>query len=117
MHRLLLISAALALAACADPPEGTPDFDFLHAAIIEPSCATIGCHSAATAQGDKDFSTRDVACEEMLESGALLIPLLRGEEEFADYPQMPPDVPLPETDIELLARWLNAAEAGDVTCP
>ena len=109
---------AVLLCGCLPANEPPPaEWAYLHAAIIEPSCATIGCHSAATAQEDRDYSTPESACESMRRSGVTLIGLLRGEEQGADYPQMPPDVPLPETDIELMAKWLTAAEAGDVTCP
>ena len=113
MHRLLLISAALVLAACADPPEEPADLNYLHAAIVEPNCATIGCHSAATAispPGDPpiDLSTPQGMCDKLSTATPAL---LRGEA-GGDYPQMPPDVPLPSTDIELLTTWINGGQPG-----
>jgi hypothetical protein len=137
MHRLLLISGALVLGACIENEDRSTDFEYLHAAIIEPSCATIGCHSAATEQGPPGYlvnlSTPSDACCSLTGSNCDdtdahygnwtgltdgvpdLILLLRGtyyEPGTEDYPRMPVDRPLPEADIELLQRWL----AGGAQC-
>jgi hypothetical protein len=56
----------MALAGCVEAEERSTNWNYLHAAIIEPSCATIGCHSEATrAAGptipELDLSAPDVA--------------------------------------------------------
>jgi hypothetical protein len=68
MRTPLLFAGALALTGCVEAEERSTNWNYLHAAIIEPSCATIGCHSAATkAAGPTflsvDLSTPDVAYE------------------------------------------------------
>ncbi len=65
--RLLLLGAVLALGACADPEDRSTDFNYLHATIIEPSCATVGCHSASVRNGgpcnfEVDLSSPRSAC-------------------------------------------------------
>lgn len=59
--RLLLLGAVLALGACADPEDRSTDFNYLHATIIEPSCATSGCHSAQTQNGGPLVSRVDLS--------------------------------------------------------
>lgn len=114
MLRPLAIVVALGLPACADVDDRPTDFQYLHAAIIEPNCSTIGCHSEATQAGNYDMSTASAACEVL---GGLppntIVSLLRGEGVSDEYPQMPPDVPLPEADIQLLERWLNEGAPCD----
>jgi len=67
MRTLHVCACAIALAGCVEAEERSTNWNYLHAAIIEPSCATIGCHSEATqAHGPSsalgiDLSTRDVA--------------------------------------------------------
>jgi len=134
MHRLLLISGALALGACIENEDRSTDFEYLHAAILEPSCATIGCHSAATEQGPPGYlvnlSTPSDACCSLTGSNCDdadahygnwtglgtngdpdLVNLLHGTYYEAglepEYTRMPIDRPLPEPDVELVKRWLE----------
>lgn len=114
MLRRLALTAALCLPACADVDDRSTDIHYLHAAIIEPNCTTIGCHSEATEAGNYDMSTAEAACEVL---GGLppanIKDYLRGESTNPDYPRMPPDVPLPEADIQLIERWLDAGAPCD----
>ncbi len=120
MHprRPLLLGAlalAAALAGCVEAEERSRDFAYLHATIFEPSCATSNCHSAMTKQAGYDFSTVDVACMALLDSGYVvpgepnadqtLIDLLRGNTMFAE--PMPLDGPLPPAQIALIAQWIK----------
>ena len=55
----LVIAAALAVAGCAGADDRPSDWDYIHAAIIVPSCATAGCHGNPLALAGLDFSGRD----------------------------------------------------------
>ena len=137
--RSLLLAAALALAGggCAEDPTSRPtEFHYLHATIIEPYCATIGCHSNATQQGrtmNLDLSTPESAylgltgracgtvdathpvtnyvCQApnplcMQTPVAELTQRLEGHCCGA-YPQMPADKPLPAAEQALLIKWID----------
>ncbi len=114
----------VSMAACAEPDDARPaSFTYLHAAIIEPSCATIGCHSASTAAGPElddpddpydgplDLSDPDEACDQLANRPFTL--LIQGQGADDDYPRMPPDIPLPDPDIRLLLAWENAGNPCD----
>jgi hypothetical protein len=112
----------LALAGCLD--ERPADWDYVHTAILRPSCATFACHSAITVQSGLDLSTRDAAYESLVrrpcgssepaadERGVNVDPghpetsplmsWLRGEYNAT----MPPDLPLPAVEIEVVERWI-----------
>ena len=111
MKSRLAFLALLGHAACAQPEDRSTDFTYLHAAIIEPSCATSLCHSASMRAGSLDLSTPEDACDALnMLPPAAIITLLNGEG-TGDSPRMPLDVPLPPADIELLTRWLNDGAA------
>ncbi len=59
--RWWFVGVAIVVGGCADPVDRSTDWNYLHATIIEPSCATTGCHSAATAQKDIDLSSPESA--------------------------------------------------------
>jgi len=69
--RPLLLAGALALATgCAEPPDNGADFKYVYATVIQPRCATEGCHSAASAYtltntGPIDFSSAVTAYSEL----------------------------------------------------
>jgi hypothetical protein len=120
----------LALAACQDPGEREPSWSYIHTAIIGPNCATSNCHSslgssvlgtgAAGLQLDQRESSFYLLtgrpCDESGTDGQppsnLVVPgqpessklvyLLRGVE----VDRMPPDIPLPEGEIELIEDWI-----------
>jgi hypothetical protein len=110
--RFLLCCLAFAstVTACSDPDERTTDWDYLHTAILVPSCATAGCHSSLAKKAgivleDAD-ETYDLLLDEQFvipgnENSALLF-LLEGQERDL----MPPDAPLPEADVDLIRQWI-----------
>lgn len=122
-----LVATILALGGCAsldDRP--TERWDYIHTAILVPSCATAACHSAITVQSGLDLSTRDGAYEALVrrpcgsteppqdERGVNVDPghpetsplmwWLRGDFNAV----MPPDLPLPVIEIEAVERWILA---------
>jgi hypothetical protein len=111
MRPALLLAGALLAPGCVDAEDRSTDFGYVHAAIVAPSCATIGCHSAATRIAGLDLSTPAVACRNLSDyPPAALEALLRGD--APGVPRMPLDVPLPAADIAILRAWREA----DVPC-
>ena len=119
------------LAGCVDGEPRPARWSYIHAAIVQPSCATAGCHSALTAIAGIDLSDREGAytmltgrvCGEpsrphdpprnYVTPGSAeystLIYQLRGDERDV----MPPDVPLPDSEIALIARWIDEGAVCD----
>jgi hypothetical protein len=113
----LSLCAFVALgAACASDTDDRPlSFNYIHAAILKPNCATSGCHSTLTQTKGVDLQDRDSAYSVFQQSYPppgiearyqQIHLLLRGE--AGQFYRMPPDQPLPEADIELVERWVNA---------
>jgi hypothetical protein len=126
-RRLILALIALALApiaACSTAADRPTDWDYVHTAILRPSCATSACHSRLGSQAGIDLSTPDAAYVFLTgrvcgapelpgepvgnfvrpghpESSELMY-LLRGE----SITIMPPDVPLPDVEIAIIERWI-----------
>ncbi|MEZ4404023.1 MAG: hypothetical protein R3B06_28635 [Kofleriaceae bacterium] len=120
----LPLVAVGAIAACADVDDRPADWGYVHAAVIAPACATVGCHSTAAAVAGLDLSSRTGAytfltgriCGEPLSPGSpprsyvapgspgysQVVYQLRGE----GRNRMPPDGPLPEDEIRLVERWI-----------
>lgn len=122
---------ALAMVACASPTDRPARWSYIHAAILEPSCATATCHSRLTAIAGVDLSSSDSAYTVLLgvpcggdvdDIGAprnyvtpgsadysTLMYQLRGQSadgtRYRDV--MPPDLRLPSHEIELIARWID----------
>jgi hypothetical protein len=119
-----VIAAALAVAGCAGADDRPSDWDYIHAAIIVPSCATAGCHGNPLALAGLDFSGRDGTWTFLTgrvcgapdlpgePRGNLVLPgqperstlmhRLRGQ--AVDV--MPPSGPLPAEEIALIERWI-----------
>jgi len=121
--RIWPLAAAATLVACDGPEDRPARWSYVHTAILRPACATAGCHSQLTAQAGLDLSTRDSAyvyltghsCDPTVPGQppgnyvfpgeperSRLIYLLRGD----GVRTMPPDLPLPEVEIELVERWI-----------
>jgi hypothetical protein len=125
-----LRAALLVLVASCDlPEERAPSWSYIHAAVIQPNCATSNCHSnlggapIGTSTAGLAFDQREGTyvlltghvCDDIVaeappgnlvrpgqpESSKLMY-LLRGDE----VDRMPPDAPLPEGEIELIEHWI-----------
>jgi hypothetical protein len=121
----------LVLAGCLDGEPRPARWSYLHTAIVQPACATAGCHSTLTAIAGIDLSDREGAytmltgriCGEPARphdpprnyvtpgsaAYSTLIYQLRGD----DRDLMPPDTPLPDAEIALVARWIDDGAACD----
>lgn len=113
----LLVMTALGGAGCGDEMDDRPArWSVISATITEPSCATLNCHSEVAQRGGVQLHEREAGYRSLfdrnyvirdnLEDSALLY-LLRGEGSL----RMPPDFPLPNADIELIAKWITDGDA------
>jgi hypothetical protein len=70
--RLAWVAAAAAalafvVAGCGSATDDRPPrWSFISATIMEPSCATVNCHSAITHQGGVDLSARQVGYQSLV---------------------------------------------------
>ena len=114
---VLLAAAAAALIGCGSATDDRPvKWSFISAAITEPSCATVNCHSAVAQRAGVDLHNSDVGYKSLTARGwtklidpndptsAPVLYLMRAKGSI----RMPPDVPLPEADIDLIQRWIGA---------
>ncbi|MEZ4368751.1 MAG: hypothetical protein R2939_21110 [Kofleriaceae bacterium] len=60
-HLLLLAGTAAAIAGCDGPDDRPTTWAYLHATIIEPGCATAGCHSRLSNQGGLNLASAKTA--------------------------------------------------------
>jgi hypothetical protein len=126
-----LLCLAMLATACGTWDEGPARWSYIHSAIVEPSCTTAGCHSALTAIAGISLADREnsyavltgricgepplpeTANRNYVTPGAseysTLIYQLRGE----DRDVMPPDTPLPDVEIDLVARWIDEGAECD----
>jgi len=122
--RFCLSVPIIALIACDGVEQRPASWSYIHPSIIEPSCATASCHSNPSALAGLDLSMRENAyaflvgrtCEAPPHPGdapgnfvfpyeperSRLMYLLRGDQTRV----MPPDIPLPDVEIELIERWI-----------
>jgi len=97
-------------AACTDPAQRPTTWEYLHPAVIAPSCASATCHSSLAARAglvleDRDHAYRLLIDERFVIPGDPASPLmyvLRGDQRV----RMPPDAPLPEVDVDLVEAWI-----------
>jgi hypothetical protein len=109
--RLLLLVGLVGLSACASDVDDRPaTWSYIHPAIVVPNCATSGCHSSLTMTFGYDFENKDTARDLFIRS--VPVPAIFEGTYVLDTGvyqyQMPPDQPLPQADIDLISRWLNA---------
>ncbi len=127
-----IVLSATMLSGCLpaeDPPD--PRWSYIHAAILQPSCTTAGCHSALTAiagislssaEGSYTILTGHICGEPAGPQDAprnfvtpgssdyseLMYQLRGADAEGRPYRNlMPRDGRLPEVEIELVARWID----------
>jgi hypothetical protein len=115
---------ALAAVGCGSRVETRPHkWSFISAAIIQPSCATANCHSQLAQRSGVALDTTFNGYDQLVNrhfvkpgdsEGSALIGLLRGQ----GSRRMPPDFPLPDVDIQLIADWIDdAAPLWDLASP
>lgn len=132
------VIAALALVGCIDADDRA-QWDYVHGAIVQPNCATSGCHTSLGAspigpsQSGLQLEDREGAyfvlvgqpCEGALPpdlvppdgnfvepgdpEGSRVIRMLRGLESTV----MPPDAPLPEGEIQAFEEWIRRGARCD----
>ena len=118
-RRLVLVATAAALIGCGSADDTRPArWSFISATIIEPSCATVNCHSKIAERAGVDLHDRatgyaDLVMRNFVVPGnpdqSALHYLLRGEGSL----RMPPDAPLPEADMLLIDEWIMAGAPND----
>lgn len=122
---LALVAFALCgLGACGGTDDRPATWSYVHATIIAPNCTTSACHSALSDTAGLNFETRESAyvfltgraCDDaegveppprnfvtpFQPASSKLMYLLLGTEIIT----MPPDVPLPDADIDLVEQWI-----------
>lgn len=115
---VLMALAAVAGAGCGGEDERPARWSLISATIAEPSCATLNCHSEVAQRGgvvlhDREEGYRSLFDRNFVIPGnpqdSALLYLLRGEGSL----RMPPDFPLPNADIDLIAAWIMAGAMND----
>ncbi|MGE0867032.1 MAG: hypothetical protein AB7P03_00615 [Kofleriaceae bacterium] len=135
--RRITLLAVVLLSACQTIDDVPARWGYIHGAIIQPSCTTAACHSGLTAIAGLNLADPEAAftvltgriCGEQPPPQAAprnyvtpgsaeysqLIYQLRGETADGRPVRnvMPPDTPLPELEIELIERWIDAGARCD----
>lgn len=123
--RLLLAVVLGMLGGCGGEDDRPATWSYIHAAIIEPGCATISCHSNANAQAGLRLHSPEAAYAILVgracgspttdeqapfnyvvpgePNRSRLMHLLLGENVRL---AMPPDRLLPLPDVELIETWI-----------
>jgi hypothetical protein len=111
IRRLCLSLVCAALVGCGGTDNRPAQWSYIAPAIIEPSCATVSCHSAVAQRSGVVLEPPDVAYQHLVDrffvirgdaSASELVALLRAQ----GARRMPPDFALPEVDIELIEKWI-----------
>jgi hypothetical protein len=124
LTRALAVAVALASGACSTAEDRSTDWDYVHTAILRPSCATAMCHSKLGSQAGLDLSTPEAGYVALTgrvcnspdlpgePTGNLVVPghpatsqlvrILRGDGGRI----MPPDLPLPDAEIVVIENWI-----------
>ena len=115
------MALALAVVGCGSSADSRPQkWSFISAAIIQPSCATANCHSQLAQRSGVALDNAYDGYDQLVNrhfvkpgdpDGSALIGLLRGQ----GSRRMPPDFPLPDVDIELIAGWIAAQAPWDLS--
>lgn len=122
MRRILIAAAALLPlgAGCGAEEDDRPrTLEFIHAAIIQPSCAQANCHSSfakaefydfGSLEGTRDGFGRLVEPGDAASSDLILILTSPGGD--GAPLRMPYDAPLPNADINLIFDWIDDGAEG-----
>ena len=131
---LMVVGLTGAGAGCGSSSDDRPaTWTFISTAILQPSCATANCHSAIAQRASVDLSTRAAGYHSLVDRLFVITPAAvtdGGAPALTDDQRversqvinlmhaqgnlrMPPDMPLPETDIQLVASWIRAGAKND----
>lgn len=110
VHRLLVFLLLPCVLSCSEPADRPASWDYIHPAVIVPSCVTASCHSSLTQRAGINLEDKDAAYRTLIDlqyvvpgdTGSALLFLLEGDERTL----MPPNAPLPEADVELIRQWI-----------
>jgi hypothetical protein len=99
------------VAGCIDPDERPATWSYVHAAIIEPGCATPTCHGSLGARAgivlqERDGAYRLLIDERYVVPGSASSSRLMFQLEGQETALMPPDAPLPAADVDLVRAWI-----------
>jgi hypothetical protein len=124
-----LLGLAVGASGCGKATDDRPaTWTFISTAILEPSCATANCHSALAQRASVDLSTRATGYHSLVDRKFVISqaadPIAPADDRVARSPvihlmhaegnlRMPPDMPLPEIDIQLIENWIRAGAAND----
>ncbi len=117
---LILVAAVAALIGCGGTTDDRPArWSLISATIIEPSCATVNCHSAVAQRAGVDLHDRNTGWNSLVTRGfvqpndqthsSAILYLMNAQGSI----RMPPDVPLPEADIALIDKWIMNGANND----
>jgi hypothetical protein len=133
---VVTISLAAAVTGCGNSTDNRPaTWSYVSTAILQPSCATANCHSALAQRAQVDLSTRAAGYHSLVDRHFVITPAAVTDGGAAGVAagvpasltpdqrversqvinlmhaqgnlRMPPDMPLPETDIQLVASWIR----------
>jgi hypothetical protein len=112
---LVFLAGIAALGACLGCGGATDDrpakWSFIAATIVEPSCATVSCHSELSKRGGVDLHSREVGYNNLI-NGFYVIPGAPDQSAVVSLMnaqgslRMPPDVPLAQADVDLIETWI-----------
>jgi hypothetical protein len=121
-RRFLLAAVAALALGCGDAIDDRPArWSFISATIMEPSCATVNCHSAVAQRAGVDLHDRATGYRDLVGRSFVypadpsqpgtspLLYLLKGQGSL----RMPPDGALPQADIDLIDAWIKAGAKND----
>jgi hypothetical protein len=110
---LLAVGAGMLGAGCGSQDEERPaTWNYIATAIIEPNCATANCHSNLAQRSGVQLDRENRAYHALVDrffvipfdpDNSALMKLLHGE----GSRRMPPDFPLADQDISLIAQWIK----------
>lgn len=127
----------LMLSGCHDVADSSARWSHVYSAVIEPNCATAGCHSNLAAAAGVDLATKEGAYVVLTghvcgapdqsvdpprnyvtpgsaEYSQLMYQLRGRSPDGQTYRDpMPPDLPLPSVEVELVARWIDEGARCD----
>jgi hypothetical protein len=113
------LAVSASLAGCGDATDDRPaKWSFIAATIMEPTCATASCHSEMVQRAGVDLHERNIGYRSLVDrlfvrpgmpAASPVLNLMRGQGSI----RMPPDFPLPESDIRLVEAWIMAGAANE----